>query len=277
MRELKGPATLSIAVLLFAISLALQAGGKDDEGGIDAFFSAEEKNAVKNGDIITRAEVKGGGGYNLRGRTLALPGSSLVPSSLRYYEVLAEERAFMPFDISGTGHLKFYNGLFAYSRFKGLKYYSRTDKRFQPYILESGRVSGPESPSLLADPVYTAPAPRRAVYFRIRDNRFGDMMFLSEVVHRGEDFLISSSTTKPLSKMGVPIARAGEYRMMSFYFYSARDRGYFYYGLHAVRVRSGFFISSGLVNAESFANRLRAETVRRAGIAGLDWGSKLRL
>jgi len=261
------------AVLALPFTARSSAGPRE----IGTFFTAAEMKAVMNGAILTRAAVKGGGVFNLPGGgSLILPGTPLIPSWLGSYEVLAEERAFMPCDIAGKGLSRFYNGLFAYSRFKGLTYYSRTDRRFQPYLLESGRISGTGSTEVTGDPVYAGPAPRRVHLFRVRDNRFGDIVFRSVAVNRGNDFIVTNASVEPLSKMGFPVAGAGEYRMMSFYLYNAGDRGFYYYGLHALRVRTGFFITSGLVNAESFANRLRAETVRRAEIMGLDWRSKLR-
>lgn len=258
-------------VCVIALSAGLGA-----ETPLSVFFSAAEKSSVKKGAIITRAFLNGTDGFNLSaGRTIILPASHHVPRILSGYEMLAEERAFMPYAMTPAGRLAFYNGLFAFSKFAGISYFSRSDKKFLTYILASAKISAPGGLAL-ADPVYQSVEQRRTGYFKIRDNRFGDITFRHEVIAEGNAFIVKSVCTHSLGKMGFTIAGPEEYRLTTVFNYSPADRGFYYYGLHALRVRTGFFTSSGLLNAESFANRLRAETVRRAGLLGLDWSAKLR-
>lgn len=267
---------MSKTLLLSVICVFFLSAGAWADGSVTDFFSPAEKAAVKKGAIITRALLKGGDGFNLpAGRALTLPVSPQIPRTLAGFEILAEERAFMPFDLAGPGRLRFYNSLFAFSRFTGMRYYSRTDKKMLTYILDSRRISAPGG-QVLADPVYPSVEPRRDGYFKVRDNRFGDIVFANAVLNRGESFIITSACTHPLSRMGITIAEKDEYRLISVFIHNPADRGFYYYGLHALRVRSGFFISSGLLNADSFANRIRAETVRRASLLGLDWSAKIR-
>lgn len=244
---------------------------------VSAFFTPGERASVKKGAIISRAALAGGEGFNLpAGASIILPRSRHIPRELSGYEMLAEERAFMPYDMNPPKALSLYNSLFAFSKFAGIRYYSRTDKKLLTYILSSSRIASPGGGGVLPDPVYGAVEPGRTCHFKIRDNRFGDITFSHEVLSDGGTFVVKSVCVHPLRKMGFTIAGAGEYRLTSLFLYSPADRGFYYYGLHALRVRTGFFNSSGLLNAESFANRLRAETVRRAGLLGLDWNAKIR-
>jgi hypothetical protein len=267
---------LKLLAIVTGICLIVPAPRTEAEPAVDGFFTAAQRAAVKKGVIITRASVKNGDRFNIPERmSVTLPLSPHIPRALADFEILAEERAFMPFDYTGPRKLSFYNGLFAFSRFTGMRYYSRTDKKMLTCILDSGRISAPGG-QVLADPVYTSAEPRREGYFRVRDNRFGDIVFANAVLNRGGSFIINSACTHPLTRMGITIAEKEEYRMISVFIHNPADRGFYYYGLHALRVRSGFFISSGLLNADSFANRIRAETVRRASLLGLDWSAKIR-
>ncbi len=45
---------------------------------------------------------------------------------------------------------------------------------------------------------------------------------------------------------------------------------------HAIRPNLNSPIVRNMLNAESFANRLRAETVKHASLVGLEWSGKLR-
>lgn len=264
-----------VQLLIFLCSAAISSAAWADTSLRD-YFSPTERAAVKQGAIITRASLKGGDGFNLpAGRIITLPSSPHIPRALAGFEILAEERAFMPFDYTGTGRLRFYNSLFAFSRFTGIRYFSRTDKKLLTYIIDSRRIAAPGGPAL-GDPVYASVEPRRTGYFKVRDNRFGDIVFSHAVVSEKDGFIVASGCTHPLTRLGIIIAEKDEYRMISVFIHNAADRGFYYYGLHALRIRSGIFASSGLLNAESFANRLRAETVRRASLLGLDWNAKIR-
>jgi len=244
---------------------------------VRVFFTAGERASVKKGAIISRATLAGGEGFNLPAEaSIILPRSRHIPRELSGYEMLAEERAFFPYAMNPPRALSLYNSLFAFSKFAGIRYYSRTDRKLLTYILSSSRIASPGGGGALPDPVYGVVEPRRSCHFAIRDNRFGDITFSHEVLADGDTFVVKSVCVHQLRKMGFTIAGAEEYRLTSMFLYSPADRGFYYYGLHALRVRTGFFTSSGLLNAESFANRLRAETVRRAGLLGLDWSAKIR-
>ena len=244
---------------------------------INEYFNTSEMNMAKKGVILTRARVKGGSGFNLHGKnSFQLPRTLRIPSFLSNYEVLAEERSFIPFNISGTGRLRFYNGLFAFSRFAGTKYYSKTDRALLTYIIESSMVNYPSYGKKLPDPVYTTVSPARTQYYRVKDNRFGEIVFRSDIFADGNRYCIDSRSVYPLKKYGFTIAEKGEYRTISVFLYDPGVSGFYCYSLNAIRVHSSFFASSGLLNAESFANRIRAETVRRALILGLNWNARIK-
>lgn len=58
--------------------------------------------------------------------------------------------------------------------------------------------------------------------------------------------------------------------------YNEEKEGFYYYCIHALNIKASSLLPEALFDPESFANRIRAETVKRASLLGLDWSAKLR-
>ena len=57
-----------------------------------------------------------------------------------------------------------------------------------------------------------------------------------------------------------------------------KDRkGYFYYAVHAMKVRSGLIKTFGRLSPESFANRIRAMTVHIAAFFEMGWSQRRKV
>ena len=268
----------SVRRLCFCIIIII-AFNPESPGAVDAdeFFNFSQKKMVKKGRILTRVRVKGTGGFNLSGKdTFPLPRSKRIPPTFSDYEVLAEERAFIPYNLNRGGRLRFYNSLFAFSRFAGTKYYSSTDRSLLTYLPESSVVDSVTFRKKYPDPVFGAITAKRTIYYRVRDNRFGEIVLRGDIFAGNNLYSIESRNVHSLKKLGITVVAKDMFRTMAVFLYDEQASGFYYYSLHAIRFNNGFFASSGFLKADSLANRVRAETVRRAFILGHNWNGKIK-
>ena len=88
------------------------------------FFSTSEMKRVISGDIITRMYLK----YNTLGENthlkIQIPQTNFTIEDFSRYEMITDEKAFIPFDLNTKSKLRLYNILNAYSRLEGMKYWS---------------------------------------------------------------------------------------------------------------------------------------------------------
>ena len=103
------------------------------------------------------------------------------------------------------------------------------------------------------------------------DNRFGLLLFSSEIYNSGNNFIIKNRSEIPMSKNFFDINNKGEYQLIYFFIYDETLKGYFYYAFNAMRIRNDTILSLGILTAENFANRLRATTVHTARYFGINW------
>ena len=244
---------------------------------LQSLFSAAEITAVLQGKIITRTYLKGSPSVNVGNRNdLRIPSSEYI-GDFSNYEMVADEKAFIPYRLTKENRLAFYNLLASHSRLTGMKYYSRTDNKLEPFIIDSHSVDSTEGVRGTADPVYASIEKKRESFFRIRDNRFGDMVFRSNLYSEGDCFIVKNTCAVPLSKYGLSLSRAGEYQMINVLLYDGKAGGFYYYAVHALRIRSDALLKSGMLSAWSFANRLRAGTIHTARMLGVDLMDKIRV
>ncbi|MDX1351289.1 MAG: DUF6675 family protein, partial [Putridiphycobacter sp.] len=125
-----------------------------DKTLLSQLFSPYEQKAVLEGNILTRAYLKNHEIFsnypeNLSSKALT-PADDTV-NDYSDYELLGVEKAFIPFTLNTENLLALFNSLTAYRQLSGMRYYSRTDKRLQPYILSSFRIDSPDNDVLLKD------------------------------------------------------------------------------------------------------------------------------
>lgn len=239
---------------------------------VGTFFSVREMDVVKRGEILTRVYLR----YNAALNTKKTPGPFNIPltpytAGIQGWEMIAEEKAHIP---SSPGILRVYNALLGWSKYEGVKYYSVTGKTLQPFILKAYTVLSPQSVQPVRDIRVGSPAPLKIGYFRIRDNRLGWLTFRGELHYRDNVFIAKNYTMTPITRYGMTVSRNGEYRMVMFLFPDGPE-GYYLYSVHALRIRSAAILKSGLLNSESFANRIRACTVHTAKLLGMMWDGKI--
>lgn len=239
------------------------------------FFNEDQKTAVDSGEIFNRIYIKYNAVNENTDEFIELPVSDLIDNEVRDYEMIVDERAFIPYDIETQGKLNILKQLTSYSKLKGMPYYSRKIGQVQEFIVDAYTLDPEKHSKQIEDPVYSDIPAVVENYFLQQDNKFGKLKFKSTVRNYGDDFVIENVCIQPLQKFIIQVAKKEEYRYMSFYIYDHEKKGYYYYAFVAVRVRLDNVLKNGRVYPSSFANRLRASTVRIVKLIGLDWSDKL--
>ena len=245
---------------------------------IDRFFEPDEVNKVLQGEIYTfsrsGSKIKNADGSK---EVTKLPVTEYVARELQGYEIVTVEKAFFSYDLKAKSKLALYNYLQRYSALTGILYYSRTDKTVQKLVLESYRVDSADFKKKEKDRLHTQIEDYHSDYVYIKDNRFGKIVFCSEIFHKDDNFVTKQTNARPLSVFGIPVSDKGQYQLISFYIYDKDRKGYFYYAVHAMKVRSGLIRRFGRLSPESFANRLRAMTVHIAAFFEMDWSRRRKV
>jgi|GEM_PF-444314 len=246
----------------------------------DTFFNNKEAEKVKNGDIITRMYLK----YNAVGENTDLnidvKKTKYADEDFSVYEMITDEKAFLKVNIdSENDKLKFYNTLIAYSKLKGMKYFSRRIQKVQELIVDSFRIESPkDKKNKLNDQRLTIIVPKLENYFLQEDNKFGKLVFKSELYNEGDNFILINTCVNPLSKSGINICKSNEYKVISYFIYDKNLKGFYYYSVYVMRIRIEMLLKKGGLGTlypTTFSNRLRAGTVHLANLLGLNWGNKI--
>ena len=245
---------------------------------LNQLISQDEQKAILDGKILTTAYLKNHKIFsNYSGhdsiKSLTLPGSEI--SDYSNYEMIAVEKAFIPFELDSENFLGLFNKLTAYRKLTGINYYSRTDEKLQPYILSSYRINSPQNDVAVEDDKHDAVPEEYTAYINLKDNRFGKLMMQSHISIQNNDIIIRNKTLEPMKKMFIRINNAGEYEQQNYFFYDHELKGFYYYSMQAMRIRSGLFLKLSQLTPDNFANRIRALTVHFASLFGHNWQDKL--
>lgn len=245
----------------------------------DIFFTKREAEKVVQGNIITQAYLKYHNTISTEDHNYAIsiPKTKYTEDTeYSEYEMIAVEKAFLPYRLDKKTILELYNNLTNYSKLSGIHYYSRSEARMRPFILSSFRIDTPDSKHPIKDSAYGNIVPERTNYFRIEDNRFGKLIFESKVYNEENNMIIKNVCIQPMKKFAFTINNKGEYQLTYIFIYDRTAKGFFYYAFHAMRIRSDSILKLGLLRPENFANRLRAITIHMAKYFSIDWSDKNR-
>lgn len=245
----------------------------------DIFFTKREAEKVVQGNIITQAYLKYHNTISTEHHNYAIsiPKTKYTEDTeYSEYEMIAVEKAFLPYSLDKKTILELYNNLTNYSKLSGIHYYSRSEARMRPFILSSFRIDTPDSKHTIKDSAYSNILPERTNYFRIEDNRFGKLIFESKVYNEENNMIIKNVCIQPMKKFAFTINNKGEYQLTYIFIYDRIAKGFFYYAFHAMRIRSDSILKLGLLRPENFANRLRAITIHMAKYFSIDWSDKNR-
>ncbi len=241
------------------------------ENSISAIFTANDLNRIYSGEIVSRMFVKYNATNENTDEFIAVPETPFTGGNYSEYEVVCDEKAFFPIDISQIPPLRMFNLITSYSNLKGAEYWSFNGGRKVVFIEDCYSMQSSRNRQRMADIRQTSLAPQSVFYFMQKDNKFGNMAFKSEIFNAGNSFVMINSTLDPI----FPINSAGEYKTITFLIYNEQKRGYLFYTIFLMRIRNALLLKSGRIYATTFSNRLRGATVHLAGLLGLNWDNKL--
>lgn len=240
------------------------------------FFKADELPKVKNGDIIARMYLKHNSVKENTHLSITEPKSKYIDVDLIPYEMICDEKTFFPYNLTQESKLKLYNTFVSYSKLKGMQYYSL--RKVHQLIMESYRIKSPKDKHKINDPVYDKIYPKITNYFLQEDNKFGKLIFKSDIYNEGNNFVIVNTCMQPIKKF-ISINKKEEYKFYTFFIYDKESNGYFYYSISAMRIRLEILITTGIFGIKlrptTFSNRLRATTIHLLKLLGIDRMDKI--
>ena len=264
---------LSILTILCFVAVAIFADVSADLS-VSTFFTAEQQTAVVNGDILPQMWVK----YNAKNEnsveSISIPTTKYNNEDYSVYEVVTDERFFIPYKLNDESKLKFYNVLTSYSGLKGMQYYSRRAGKASLLIKKCYRVKS-LSDEKLPDITYDKIEPKISNMFLQKDNKLGTLYFKNELFSDSDNFVMVNTCVIPITKALFTINDKNEYKIYSFFIYDAEAGGYFCYSFQVLRVKLDSVLKSGMISPTTFSNRLRASTVHLYKMLGIDKSDKL--
>ena len=151
----------------------------------------------------------------------------------------------------------------AVSKLTGLLYWSTTNKRWQPLILEAHAVTAASGDRRRADFSMTETAEGRTIYAEQEDNLLGRAIYRIRIMRASADHLtVATDNISPVQSLGIPLFRTGEIESITFLDHE-QNEVWSYYSL--VRM-SGFGTTLLSGRAASLVNRAAALYRHLAGI-----------
>ena len=240
----------------------------------DIFFNDEERAAVTAGDILPQMYVK----YNAKNEnsveSITIPRTKYNDEDYSVYEVVTDEKFFIPYELNDESKLKFYNTLTNYTGLQGMTYYSRRAGKPKLLIKKCYRVksvSDEKEPNI----TYSEIAPHISNLFLQKDNKLGTLYFKNDLYNEGDNFVMINTCIVPISKSIFTINDKNEYKIYSFFIYDQAQGGFFCYSFQVLRVKLDSVLKSGMISPTTFSNRLRASTVHLYKLLGIDKSDKL--
>lgn len=263
---------LGFILILAAIGLSFISA---DELKVETFMNAQQIERVLKGEIVTRMYLK----HNAVGENtdlfIPVPRTKYNDEDFSPYEMVTDEKAFIPLEGTEENRLKLYNTLVSFSKLTNMEYWNRGDLKPMVFILDCYRTETKKGIKRIDDPVYNEIAPKIENYFTQKDNKFGELTYRSELYSEGKNFVLVNTCVESLKKYGIPVNRKEEYKMISFFIYDEEQKGYFYYTVSLMRLRIGAVLKSGKLYPGTFSNRLRGATVHLANLLGYDWDDRM--
>ncbi len=241
----------------------------------DSYFTPGEKKTAVTGEFLTSAVLKGKGEVSTSGvENTAAVQNSFITTSLNSYDMVAFEKGFFYMENSSVNKLKIYRAMTDFNYLKGMVYYSKTRDEKSTLIVDSCRIPSPED--YTKGRVNGTDVPEVTVSrFAVKDNRLGLLNFTSELVCSDIDFKMINRSSGNASIYGMRIFNPGDYLIYKTLIYDKKLKGYFFYTVQYMKVRSSILEKFDLIKPESFGNRIRAENVHFLKSIGIDRSDKL--
>lgn len=258
-----------LAAFIFLISalLRLSAG----ELSVKQIMSEAEIRKVLSGEIITRMYLKYNALLENTDNFIKVPQTPYTRENFDEYEMVTDEKAFIPYDLENRSKLDFYNLISSPANLKGTKYYSRTEDEIKQLIVDSFPID--ERNRKIDEVKHSQIEKHITGRFRQKDNRFGTLNFKSDLYNEGNNFvmIVTCEDSIPF------VSGKDEYKIYSFFIYDEEHKGFYYYSVYVMRIKTEMFLKRGglkTLSPKTFSNRLRAASVQIASLLGLDWSDK---
>ncbi|HOV15528.1 MAG TPA: hypothetical protein PK771_14670, partial [Spirochaetota bacterium] len=196
-------------------------------------FSNDEINKTLKGEIVVRTYFKTNPANLNTHMKIDIPKTKWTDEDYSKYEILVDEKAFIPYELNDTSKLKFYNALTSYSKLKGMVYYSMNAGKAQQLILDCYRVKSESDKKQIDDGEYKEIKENITNYFYQEDNKFGKFIFKSDLYNTGDSFVLSNVSTQGI----FPLNGKGEYKTITFFLYDNEKKGFFYWTIFSMRVK----------------------------------------
>ncbi len=262
--------TITFTITAILLSAVLYSS---PEISLNSFFSTNEVKLALSGEFLTSVTLKGKGEVHSGGVENLSPAKNGYISASDY-DMAAVEKGFFLMEGSSMNRLKIYKLLTDYSSLKGMNYYSKSEGKNIPLVLDSYKIQS--SDDYVKENIKDKNIPVSAIsHFAIKDNRLGLLNFKNEFISSGENFISINTSTGNSSKFGMSIFYPGDYRIYRFFIYDRKLKGYFFYTVQFMKVRSSIMNKIDLIKPESFGNRVRAEDIHFMKSIGIDRSGKL--
>jgi len=249
-----------LTIILFILIMVSPFYIMANENYIDIIFSNEEKERVLNGEIIQRMYMKLNPSTLNTHLYINIPITKYTPKEYSKDEVIVDEKAFFHYKLTEESKLKIYNNLVSYSKLKGMKYFSLREEVEKELIIDSYRITSATNRKKLEDAIYTTIENSVKNFFLQEDNKFGKMVFESEVLNENNNFIMVNKCVSGIP----PISGKNDYKIISFFLYDEEKEGFYYYIVSAMKIKFGLQLLADNTNVTLFATRLRGSTVYMA-------------
>jgi len=241
----------------------------------NSFFTANELKLARDGEFLTAVSLTGKGEVHSGGVEKILPvKNSYIKASASDYDMVAVEKGFFYMEGNSLNRQKIYNSLTDFSQLKGMIYYSMTEGGNISLILDSYKMQSDDD--YIKKNTRDKNIPEAVLsHFAIKDNRLGILKFKSEFISRGGNFIMINTSTGTSSRFGMKIFNPGDYRIYKILIYDKNFKGYYFYTVQYMKVRSGILSKFDLIKPESFGNRVRADNIHFLKSIGADRPAKL--
>ncbi len=241
------------------------------ELSVEMFFTPEQVERVLNGEIISRMCIAKNAWNENTDMSITIPATKFDRGGYSDWEMISDEKAFIPYDLTGDAKLRLLNAIVDYEGLKGMKYYSRKVNQVLVLIEDAYRIKSDKNLTKAPKIVYDKVTDHVTNCFSQKDNRFGRTYYQSDVYFDGDNVAVINSNVVGMNYL-VPINRKDEFKSLTYLIYSPEHKGFFYYAANPMRIRVEFALSK--LSPTTFAQRLRAVTVHLAGGMGVDWSDK---
>lgn len=238
------------------------------------FLTPNEISLVKKGEILTSVTLRNKGEVHTQGIEKPRPVTGSYLPAAENFDMVAVEKGFFYMENTGENRLRIYRASTDFAGLSGMIYYSKTGNIFSKLILYSYRILSQDS-YIRAGSGKDGVPEETVSHFTIRDNRLGPLSFRSKTISEENNFIISGISTGKVTKLGMDIFYPGDYRIYKFLIYDRNSKGYFFYTVQFMKVRSNILSTINLISPESFGNRIRAEDIHFLKSIGIDRTDKL--